>query len=203
VQAFGVDGPTKLVAELQQSIETKRRVIERCLPQIDQITSVIRDAMQSGNKLLLFGNGGSAADSQHIAAEFVSKFNLDREALSAIALTTDTSILTSISNDYDFSFVFSRQIEALARAGDVALGISTSGNSPNVLRAVEKAKEMGLTTVGFTGDNGGKLKHVVDYCFQAPSDSTPRIQEAHITVAHAICGAVEAELCTPAEVMAG
>ncbi len=202
MQAFGVDGPTKLVAELQQSIETKRRVIERCLPQIEQITSVIRDAMQSGNKLLLFGNGGSAADSQHIAAEFVSKFNMDRQALSAIALTTDTSILTSISNDYDFSFVFSRQIEALARAGDVALGISTSGNSPNVLRAVGKAKEMGLTTVGFTGENGGKLKHVVDHCFQAPSDSTPRIQEAHITVAHAICGAVEAELCTAAEVMA-
>ncbi len=191
---------SRIIDELKKSIETKNEVISKSVPLINEIAKLMHEALSHGGKLLIFGNGGSAADSQHIAAEFVSKFNYDRRALPAIALTTDTSILTSISNDYAYSRVFARQIEALGRPGDVALGISTSGNSPNVIEAVRIAGEMGLKTVGFTGLNGGKLKAAAEYCFRVPSDSTPRIQEAHITVAHVLCGILEEELClSPAE----
>ncbi|MFQ5649799.1 MAG: D-sedoheptulose 7-phosphate isomerase [bacterium] len=198
MQNFDNNGISRLAQEIELSIATKKRVLRDGMSRIHEITLIVRTALENGHKLLLFGNGGSAADSQHIAAEFVSKFNMERNALPAIALTTDTSILTAIANDYDFKFVFARQIEALGQPGDVALGISTSGNSPNVIKGVETAKEKGLTTVGFTGQNGGKLKHAVDYCFRVPSDSTPRIQEVHITVAHAICGVIEKELCSEA-----
>ncbi len=195
------NGATKLAEEIRQSIETKQRVLTECLPVIEEIIAAVKSAVANGNKVMLFGNGGSAADSQHIAAEFVSKFNLNRNSLPAIALTTDSSILTSISNDYDFKFVFSRQIEGLGKPGDIALGISTSGNSPNVIEAMSQAGKLGLTTIGFTGENGGALKDCVDFCFRAPSNNTARIQEVHITVAHALCGTVEAALCQESAVM--
>ena len=184
-----------LIKAIEASIETKQTVIKQEVPIITQIIDTVINSLKSGHKLIVFGNGGSAADSQHIAAELANKFLRERQALPAIALTTDTSILTSIGNDYSFDNVFSRQIEALGHKGDVALAISTSGNSPNVLKAVDIAKQMGLKTVGFAGKDGGKLKERVDICFCAPSASTPRIQETHITVAHAICDIVEKELC--------
>lgn len=186
---------TEIISELKKSITTKQEVIERNVPLLTEIAKVMHEAFRHGHKLLIFGNGGSAADSQHIAAEFVSKFNFDRQALPAIALTTDTSILTSISNDYDYSRVFARQVEALGKPGDVALGISTSGNSLNVIEAMRTATEVGLKTIGFTGLDGGHLKEEAEYCFRVPSNSTPRIQEVHITVAHALCGLLETRLC--------
>ncbi len=185
----------QIVDEIESSINVKKAVIDQNVAVISQIAEIIINCLKKGNKLLLFGNGGSAADSQHIAAEFVSKFNMDRQALAAIALTTDTSIITSTSNDYHFDRIFARQIEALGRAGDVALGISTSGNSPNVVNALLQAKQKGLTLVAFTGQDGGKLKDFVDICLQVPSRNTARIQEVHITAAHIICNIAEKELC--------
>lgn len=184
-----------IAAELSDSIQAKRRVIEEELPTLSRIANLLNRALREGRKILFFGNGGSAADSQHIAAELVSRFRRERAALPAIALTTDTSILTAISNDYGFEAVFSRQVEALGQEGDVALGISTSGNSPNVLNAIRKATEMGMKTVGFTGQDGGKLKEYADICFRVPSQSTPHIQEVHIAVAHALCEVIEETLC--------
>ncbi len=186
---------TALKDIIQDSIDVKRQLTSEHISCLNEIVNLLKRCLDEGNKILLFGNGGSAADSQHIAAELVSKFNKDRKALSAIALTTDTSILTSISNDYAFDNVFARQIEALGQKGDVAIGISTSGNSPNVLKGLAVAREKGLSTVGLTGQNGGKLKDYVDICFNAPTNSTARIQEVHITVAHAICDILERELC--------
>ena len=184
-----------IVQEIEASIAAKREVIKQQIPLISKIAETIISSLRSGNKLIVFGNGGSAADAQHIAAEFINRFRRERKALAALALTTDTSNLTAIGNDYSFDNVFSRQIEALGKSGDVAMAISTSGNSPNVLNGVGQAKEQGITTVGVTGENGGKLKDHVDICFQAPSQSTPRIQEVHITVAHVICDLVEKAFC--------
>ena len=181
------------LAELEDSIQVKRRVAAEQLASLVEIVQLLLLAVRGGNKIILFGNGGSAADSQHIAAELVSRFRRDREALPAIALTTDTSILTSVGNDYSFDEVFARQIAALGRRGDVAFALSTSGNSPNVLKAVKKAKEKGLVTVGFTGEHGGQLKDSADICFRVPSQNTARIQEAHITAAHVICEIIERE----------
>ena len=141
--------------------------------------------------MILFGNGGSAADAQHVAGELVNKFQLEREALAAIALTTDSSVLTSIANDYDYSRVFARQVEAWTKEGDVVIGISTSGNSANVIEAVKVAREKGAKTIGFTGRGGGKLAKLVDLVVSVPSDETPRIQESHITIFHIICYLVE------------
>jgi D-sedoheptulose 7-phosphate isomerase len=149
------------------------------------------DAFDHGRKVLLFGNGGSAADAQHIAAEFVGRFAFDRPPLPALALSVNTSCVTAIGNDYGFDLVFSRQIEALGRPGDVAIGISTSGNSANVLCGVSAARKMGLHTVGLTSETGGKLKSAVDYCLCAPSNETPRIQECHILIGHIIAELVE------------
>ncbi|MFQ5752544.1 MAG: SIS domain-containing protein [bacterium] len=185
---------TQIVRTLKKSIQAKEKVIEAQIPVLNEMVELLLRTFRQGHKVLLFGNGGSAADSQHIATELASKFARNRNALPALALTTDTSILTSVANDFSFEDVFSRQIEALGQKGDVAIGLSTSGNSPNVLKAVRVAKESGLTTVGFTGQDGGKLKDLVDICFQAPSQSTPRIQEVHITVAHALCEILEQEL---------
>jgi D-sedoheptulose 7-phosphate isomerase len=182
---------TQIAAEFAESIQIKQRVLAEQLPALSRILQVLLKALGAGNKVLLFGNGGSAADAQHIAAELVSKFRRNRGALPAIALTTDTSILTSIGNDFGFEHAFARQIEALGQIGDVAIGLSTSGNSPNVLHGLHLASEMGLTAIGFTGQNGGKLKDVVDICFHAPSQSTARIQEIHITAAHALCELIE------------
>ena len=163
------------------------------LPQISTVAECLRDCLKRGNKILLMGNGGSAADSQHIAAEIVGRYKCERRGLPAIALTTDTSILTSIGNDYGFEFIFSRQVEALCNPLDEVIGISTSGNSVNVVRGIETAKQIGATTVALTGGSGGKLAALCDYSLIMPSSDTPRIQEAHIFIGHSLCGLMEAE----------
>lgn len=158
---------------------------------IARVAELLMTSLQQGNKAILFGNGGSAADAQHIAAELVGRFAFERPALSALALSVNTSCITAIGNDYGYDRVFSRQVEALGRPGDVAIGISTSGNSPNVVRAVLVAKKMGLHTIALTGSVGGELKNAVDHCICVPSDETPRIQECHILIGHIISELVE------------
>ena len=154
---------------------------------------MLASCITSGNKVLIFGNGGSAADAQHLAAEFVNRFQIERPPLAAIALTTDTSILTSIGNDYHFDEIFSKQIKALGKKGDIAWGISTSGNSPNVLKAVTAAKNIGITTIGMTGQ-AGKLGAYADLVFSVESDTTARIQETHIMLGHIVCDLLERKL---------
>jgi len=154
-------------------------------------------ALRAGNKILLAGNGGSAADAQHLAAEFVSRFYFDRPGLAAIAFTTDTSALTAIGNDYGFERLFSRQVDALGRHGDVFIGISTSGRSPNILAALRECRSKGIVTVGFAGETGGDMPPLCDHCLRMPSRETPKIQEGHITVGHIVCGLVEREMFTP------
>jgi D-sedoheptulose 7-phosphate isomerase len=151
-------------------------------------------ALKAGNKIMIFGNGGSAADAQHIAAEFVNRFVIERPPLPAIALTTDSSIITSIGNDYDFSEIFAKQIRALGQPGDVAWGISTSGNSPNVLKALEMARKIGLATLALTGKDGGEIARTADLALNVAAGSTARIQETHITICHAICEMVDIKL---------
>jgi len=148
-------------------------------------------AMKSGNKVLLAGNGGSAADAQHIAGEFVSRFNFDRPGLPAIALTVDTSILTAVGNDYGYEKLFARQVEALGQSGDIFIGYSTSGSSPNILQAFEVAKSKGLTCIGLTGNRKGPMVELCDYVFEVPSADTPKIQEGHLVLGHILCGLVE------------
>ena len=181
---------------LDESVKVKREILDdpSLLDKIKETVLLIIEAYGSGKKLVLFGNGGSAADAQHIAAELVNKLKLERSALAALAFTTDTSILTSVANDYDYSRVFARQVEALVQEGDVVIGISTSGSSLNVLKGIEVAKEKGARTIGFTGKGGGKLVQIADLTVEVPSSDTPRIQEAHITILHIICFLVEREL---------
>lgn len=157
------------------------------------------EALRRGNKLLFAGNGGSAADAQHWAGELVSRFNFDRPGLAAIALTTDTSILTAIGNDYGYDHVFARQIEALGRHGDLLFAISTSGNSKNIVRAIGTAREVGIGVVGFTGQVGGAMAELCDVCFRMPSTETPKIQEGHEFLGHLICGLIEHEMFTDVE----
>jgi D-sedoheptulose 7-phosphate isomerase len=178
---------------IEASIAVKERLLEdaKLVTTVGRVAEIMVDAFRAGNKVLLFGNGGSAADAQHIAAEFVGRFAFDRPALPALALSVNTSCVTAIGNDYGFDLVFSRQIEALAHRGDVAIGISTSGQSPNVLRAMSTARKMGLHTVGLTGSAGSKLADAVDHCIRAPSNETPRIQECHILIGHIISELVE------------
>ncbi len=187
------DFKQRAIESMQDSIAVKQRLLSNVetVAAVARVGEILVDAMKKGNKLLLFGNGGSAADAQHIAAEFVGRFAFDRPAMPALALSVNTSCVTAIGNDYGFELVFSRQIEALARAGDVAIGISTSGNSANVLHAMATARKMELPTVGLTGASGGKLKHAADYCICAPSEETPRIQECHILIGHVIAELVE------------
>jgi D-sedoheptulose 7-phosphate isomerase len=156
-----------------------------------KIAAVIIAALRTGNKLLIIGNGGSAADAQHIAAEIVGRYKQDRPAWAAIALTTDTSALTAIANDYGFEQVFARQVEGLGQRGDVLLALSTSGRSPNILAALQKARERRLVTIGFTGLNGEALRTFCDHLFVSPSDDTPVVQQIHLTVAHGICDEIE------------
>jgi D-sedoheptulose 7-phosphate isomerase len=174
-----------------QSLELKRSFFAENETRIASVAEAVCTALSAGNKVLLYGNGGSAADAQHIAAELVGRFERDRRPLSAIALTTDSSILTSIGNDYGYEQVFLRQMMALARPGDVAIGISTSGNSPNVVAATQAARELGLVTVGLTGCDGGKLGRIVDHHLNVPHRQTSRVQEVHIMIGHLICGLVE------------
>ncbi len=179
---------------LAESMAVKRDLIRYQLGNVVQAAKLTLEVLKRGNQVLLCGNGGSAADAQHLAAEFVNRFLFNRPALPAIALTTDTSVLTAIGNDSDFSQIFARQIEALGRAGDALYALSTSGKSPNVNRAVELARERGIATEAFTGGDGGNLAKGCDIALLVPSYSTPRIQEAHITMGHIICEIVEEEL---------
>ena len=179
--------------QLNESAAVKAKVIELCMDDIVKAATAMIEALRDGHKVLFFGNGGSAADAQHLACELVSKFRLERKGLPAMALTTNTSIISAISNDYHYDRVFERQVEAFGQKGDVAIGITTSGKSPNVLAALKLAKKMGLVTIGFEGDKG-RMRDVVDIDICVPSSDTPRIQESHITIGHIICDVVEKEL---------
>ena len=184
----------RITQAFQESAEVKLRFIERYRPMVDDVATQWITALKTGHKLLFFGNGGSACDATHLSAELVNRFQRDRPALAALSLATDMAALTSIGNDSDYNEIFARQIHALGQKGDVAVAISTSGNSPNILRAVEAAKMKEILTVAFTGKDGGKLASQVDYAFVVPSASTPRIQETHITLGHLLCELVEEEL---------
>ena len=179
---------------ITESIAVKRAVLDQMLNPSATAAEWVAETLRRGNKLLLFGNGGSAADSQHIAAEFIGRFERERRALPAIALTTDTSILTALTNDYSGEIVFARQVEALGNPGDLVIAYSTSGNSPNVLAGIRAARAQGLRVVGFTGEGGGEMAELCDLTLQVPSRRTSRIQEAHITISHAICEAVDSAL---------
>jgi len=184
----------KIKAKLNENIEVKKRVINSLLPQVETATNLIIAILKSGNKIMLCGNGGSAADAQHLAGEFIGRYLKERKSLPAIALTTDTSILTCLGNDYGFDNIFSRQVEGLAKKGDILIGISTSGNSKNVLLAIEKAKKMGCKTIALLGGSGGEIIKAADLSITIPTKITPRVQECHITIGHIICGLVEEEL---------
>jgi D-sedoheptulose 7-phosphate isomerase len=184
------------VQHLEGSIETKQRVIEGCVDALLECAQRVVEAVRTGNKLLICGNGGSAADSQHLAAEFVGRLSSDyeRQGIPAIALTTDSSILTAVANDYGFQRVFARQVEALARPGDVLISFSTSGNSEVVLKAVEVAQKIGVVNIGFSGGTGGKLAEIVDHALVVPSPTTQYIQESHLALYHILVAIVEREL---------
>ena len=186
-----------IIERFKESADLKIAFAQKNCEKIIEVVHLISESLKSGNKVMLFGNGGSAADAQHIAAEFVNrlqKSKRDRPPLAALALTTDTSILSSISNDSDFSNVFSRQIRALGKKGDIAWGISTSGNSPNMIKAIKIAHDMGIKTFGLTGKGGGEMGTLVDYHLNVESNDIPRIQEVQITLSHIICELVEQEL---------
>jgi D-sedoheptulose 7-phosphate isomerase len=187
----------RLRAIVEDSIAAHQKLLDESLGALAQISSIIADCLRSGGKVLLCGNGGSAADAQHVAAELVGRFAIEREPFPALALTTDTSILTAVGNDWDFRDVFARQVRAHARAGDVVVGISTSGRSPNVVRALEAAREKGARSLAFVGRNAGAVGKAADWVFRAPDNSTPRIQELHILAWHGICETVEAALAEP------
>jgi len=187
------DFEARVTSSIEASIAVKERLLSgvEVVSSIAKVSEILVEALEQGNKVLLFGNGGSAADAQHMAAEFVGRFAFDRPPLPALALSVNTSCVTAIGNDYGFDQVFSRQIEALAHRGDVAIGISTSGNSPNVVSALSVSRQKGLHTIALTGCTGGKLKNEVDYCICVPSNDTPRIQECHILIGHIISELVE------------
>jgi D-sedoheptulose 7-phosphate isomerase len=182
--------------QISSSIAVKQEILHNpsLIEVIDQAAKVVTRAYKTGYKTMLAGNGGSAADAQHIAAEFVVRFYFDRPGLPSIALSTDTSILTAIGNDYGYDKLFARQVQAHGVPGDVFIGLSTSGNSANVLNVLKQCKEMGITTIGLTGMGGGKMKQLCDICIEVPSSETPRIQEAHILIGHIICCIVEEEI---------
>jgi D-sedoheptulose 7-phosphate isomerase len=181
-----------------ESLDNHQEVIrhlEASVPLLERVAERMVAAIQGGGKVLWFGNGGSAADAQHLAAELVGRFRRERHGLASIALTTDTSVLTAIGNDYGFECIFSRQVEALCTPRDVVVGISTSGNSPNVYEGLVKAKEIGAYTFAMTGESGGRICHVADACLRVASNQAARIQEGHILVGHMLCDCVEADVC--------
>ncbi|MCS6957936.1 MAG: D-sedoheptulose 7-phosphate isomerase [Aquificaceae bacterium] len=180
-----------VINSFRESAELKLAFVELYAERILEVAQIIAKALKDGNKVLLFGNGGSAADAQHIAAEIVGRFKKERKPLPAIALTTDTSILTAVGNDYGFESIFERQIQALCTPGDIAIGITTSGESLNVIKGLMKAHDLGATTVAFTGRNGGKVVDIAHYSFVVPSYDTARIQECHITLGHVICEVID------------
>lgn len=185
-----MDSTSQISEEILESIAVKNELLHES-GQIGEAAKVVLERLKAGGKLIAFGNGGSAADAQHIVAELVGRYRVDRKPLPAVALTTNSSSVTAIGNDYSFEEIFARQIEALATPADVVLAISTSGNSPNLLRAIAAAKRAKSFTIGLAGRTGGKMRSVVNLCLCVPSDSTPRIQEAHILIGHIICGIVE------------
>uniref|UniRef100_A0A7C4EJU2 Phosphoheptose isomerase n=1 Tax=Thermodesulfovibrio aggregans TaxID=86166 RepID=A0A7C4EJU2_9BACT len=181
----------KIKKACDDSIRVKEQFFKENINLIKEVAELIAKTLNEGGKILIFGNGGSATDASHIAAEFVNRFKRERPGLPAIALNTDMAVITAIANDYDYSEVFAKQIKALGQQGDIAIGISTSGSSRNVLKAVEVAKKRGLKTIAFTSKKGEKLISRVDYAFAVPSEETPRIQETHITLGHILCELVE------------
>jgi D-sedoheptulose 7-phosphate isomerase len=182
----------KILKAFEESIKVKEKFIEdKNIDKIIEVARSIASAFNDGKKLILFGNGGSGTDASHIAAEFINRFKRERPGLPAIALNTDMAVITSIANDYDFSEIFAKQLKSLADSGDIVIAISTSGNSPNVIKAMDVAKKKRLTTVAFTGLKGDKFASKATYSFIVPSDNTPRIQETHITLGHVICQMVE------------
>lgn len=182
---------TIVLTAFADSARVKQQFAHDHADRIVQVAALLAKAFKNGNKVLLFGNGGSATDAAHIAAEFVGRYKRERAPLPAIALATDIAAITCIANDYGYEELFARQVRAHGRQGDVAIGISTSGNSPNVLKGVEAARDCGLTTIAWTGANGGKLAGLVEYPFIVPSTVTSRIQESHITLGHVLCELVE------------
>ena len=177
--------------ELQAHKETIDKTMKEMIPQIEEASRLLIETLKNGNKVLFCGNGGSAADAQHLAAELTGRYKTERKGLAGIALTTDSSALTAISNDYGFNRIFDRQVESLVREGDLVIGISTSGESLNIISALLLAKEMGAKTLGFSGKGGGKMNYVCDLNMVVPSDDTPRIQEMHILIGHILCQAVD------------
>jgi len=188
------NAPHLIDAFVAESLRVKSQFFQENRGRIAETAEVIAHSIRNGRKMLFFGNGGSAADAQHLAAEMVGRFGPDRSPMAAIALTTDTSILTAVGNDYGYEKVFARQIEALGQAGDTAIAISTSGNSPSVLEALDAARAKGLFTVGFTGETGGQMNDRAEVLFRVPSRQTPRIQETHILLGHILCELVDREL---------
>jgi D-sedoheptulose 7-phosphate isomerase len=187
-----------LRTNIERSVEVHSRLLEACLADMTVAADALIQAYRSGRKALFFGNGGSAADAQHLAAEFLGRYLRERSPMPAVALHANTSAMTAIANDYGYEHVFSRQLQALAVAGDVAVAISTSGNSQSVLEAITVARQMGVYTIGLTGGSGGRMRGMVDVLIAAPSNETPRIQECHILVGHALCDAVEQAVAAPA-----
>jgi D-sedoheptulose 7-phosphate isomerase len=186
--------PQRIRRWFEESAETKLKFVADYADRIQQLANLLGETFRKGNKVLLFGNGGSAMDASHVAAEFVGRYRRERAPLAAISLSADQAKLTCIANDYDYSEVFARQIQALGKPGDVAVGISTSGNSPNVLKGLQAARAQGLVTVGWTGGTGGKLVGLVDHAFVVPSTVVARIQETHITLGHVLCELVDEAL---------
>jgi D-sedoheptulose 7-phosphate isomerase len=179
--------------EFSEHLKTSQATLEYIAGPLEIAANICIESLQNGGKILIFGNGGSAADAQHIAAELVGRYKVERKGLPAIALTTDTSVLTSIGNDYGYNHVFDRQVEALANKGDVAIGISTGGSSSNVISALRLAKEMGCKTIGFSGRDGGEMNALCDVNLVVPAEDTPRIQEMHIVIGHTICHLIDLE----------
>ena len=180
-----------ITKDIREAIAVKEAIIRDQLSLIEKAATALMDCVRAGKKILFFGNGGSASDSQHLAAEFVGRYEKERRALPAIALTTDTSILTAVGNDYGFDHIFERQVAALAQEGDVAVAFSTSGNSKNVILAIQKARQLGVYTIGLTGRGGGAMKSAVDLAIVVPSQKTSRIQECHIMIGHILCERVD------------
>jgi len=189
-----MDSRKLLQERIKDHIQTTGNLLSTCGEDMIKLFDICVNAIRQGNKIILFGNGGSASQAEHIAGELVGKFYKIRKALPAISLTTSSTIITATANDISFDEIFSRQIEALGNKGDVAIGLSTSGNSKNIINAIKKANEIGLYTVAFTGETGGKLKDLANLCIKVPSQDTPRIQETHILLGHILCEVIEEAL---------
>lgn len=180
--------------QIQESIEVKRKLLENNVNTIKTIANIVVGSLKEDGRIYLMGNGGSAADAQHIAGEMIGRYKKDRKPIPVMAFTTDTSVITAIANDLGYDYCFVRQADAFVKKGDVLIGISTSGNSQNIINAMKLAREKGASTIALTGKSGGLIKDCVDICLQVPSTDTPRIQESHITVAHILCSIIEDEL---------